>query len=205
MNAVNSFEKTQEALFERVGSRKKTMDELDAEVTSGLEGGLLIDELASAMERSRQNVRDVRTAAHVMSLSGVQLIRAAETILAHWEEPADLTDYGNIIEVQRVQMRSGLSGFGRLRTALTALLEREFSARALLILKSFPLEYEGDVTDQNREAFEKRRAAMMRHYRTMLGVHALPGRSGAEGWMFSIPARLSESVEPPTEIIDREW
>ena len=81
LTAVNAFEETQEALFEKVGSTRQSMAQLDADVTSSLEGGLLVDELSEALERSRQNVRDVRTAAHVMSLSGVQLLRAKDELL----------------------------------------------------------------------------------------------------------------------------
>jgi len=47
----------------------------------------------------------------------------------------------------------------------------------------FPLEYEGKVTKENRAAFERRRAAMIRHYRSRLGAQLLDDYS-PDRWMW---------------------
>ena len=57
-----------------------------------------------------------------------------------------------------------------------------------VILKAFPLEYEGKVTDDNRNAFELRQRAMLRHYSRHLGVRTLPGEAGRSGWQL-LPMR----------------
>ena len=91
------------------------------------------------------------------------------------------------------------SNSGRLERAIKSLLEQLFDRRSLLILKSFSLEYENMVDDENSDFHKRRRLAMMRHYRRILGVEALPREYGDNGWMFAIPSRLKEIVPEPTK------
>ena len=66
----------------------------------------------------------------------------------------------------------------------------EFS---LIVLKAYPLEYEGSLPDDSpmRPAFERRQAALMRLYRKTLGVAPMSGKYGDEGWMFRFNRSLS--------------
>lgn len=118
-------------------------------------------------------------------------------ILEHWREPDDVFNYGDVVELRRLWMSPRLSGSGRLRTAMNALLASEFANRSLLVLKAFPLEYEGDEMNENRQAFEHRQAAMIRHYTHLLGVTPFPACAGRDGWMYAIPERLARSVAKP--------
>jgi len=121
----------------------------------------------------------------------------AEVLCAHWEEPADLGEYGSVLELNRAWMRPAYSSNGNLKAAVDGLLEKLFDDRSLLILKAFPLEYEGEVTDFNRNHFRRRQAAMMRHYRHLFGVDALPGSNGEAGWMYAMPERLEGIIAAP--------
>lgn len=122
----------------------------------------------------------------------------AEVINGAWSDPTDVTDFGDIVEFNRVWLRLSVTGRGRLGAVCEIMLKELFSSRALLILKAFPLEYEGAVTSDNELAFSRRRIAMMRRYAGMLGVEPLPGSSGQEGWMYSVPSRLADVIEPPS-------
>ena len=127
-----------------------------------------------------------------------QTAHLAETLMTHWD-PSDVSDYGDIIELQRAWMMPAFSNSGRLERAIKSLLEQLFDRRSLLILKSFSLEYENMVDDENSDFHKRRRLAMMRHYRRILGVEALPREYGDNGWMFAIPSRLKEIVPEPTK------
>lgn len=121
----------------------------------------------------------------------------AEVVTAHWEEVGEISDYGDIMEINRVWMHPKHSGRGRLAKVLHELPPALGMDPALLILKAFPLQFEGKVTEDNADAFERRRLAMMRLYRNMLSVDAFPGQAGARGWMYRIPDRLSDIIAPP--------
>jgi len=57
---------------------------------------------------------------------------------------------------------------------------------SVLLLKAFPLEYEwrAPIGSEAAQTLERRRAAMIRHYRRVLRVEPLPGRPGEDGWMW---------------------
>jgi hypothetical protein len=114
-----------------------------------------------------------------------ELSELAEVICRHWEEVFDVTDSGTVLELARVWTHPAFSGEGRFALAANTLigLSAEWS---LLVLKAFPLEYEGQVSDGNADAYTRRKAAMMRHYRSTLGVTQFPGDAGDEGWMYLI-------------------
>jgi hypothetical protein len=118
-------------------------------------------------------------------------------ILEHWREPDDVFVYGDVVELRRLWMSPRLSGCGRLNASMSTLLASEFADRSILVLKAFPLEYEGDEMKEGRQAFEHRQAAMMRHYTHLLGVVPFPDWAGREGWMYAIPERLARSVAKP--------
>jgi hypothetical protein len=67
------------------------------------------------------------------------------------------------------------------------LVKREFRARkraSIIVLKAFPLEHEGNITDANRGAFLHRQRAMIRHYQHRLNARPLGRKLGKEGWMW---------------------
>ncbi|MFB9265375.1 hypothetical protein ACFFWD_19825 [Bradyrhizobium erythrophlei] len=70
---------------------------------------------------------------------------------------------------------------------IDALLKRIRRSMAVMVLKAFPLEYEGKVTAENRPAFERRQRALVRLYRRRIGFEPVPHKSLAdEGWMMRL-------------------
>jgi hypothetical protein len=122
----------------------------------------------------------------------------AEVILEGWEEPFEVTDYGTVVELERVWIKQEFSSPGRLSAICHGILGAATPDSAVLLLKAFPLEFEGGVTELERPAFTRRRNAMMRHYTSALGVAAFAGPLGHEGWMYAISDRVWETVDPPT-------
>jgi hypothetical protein len=54
-----------------------------------------------------------------------------------------------------------------------------------MVLKAFPLEYEGRVNDETRPAFSRRQQALSRLYRRRLNAEPVPHEELAQaGWMF---------------------
>lgn len=140
----------------------------------------------------------LKAAQPVASVVGPTITSLFEGYVA---EPSEISDYGDIVELRRVWMRPAFSSKGRLATAITALLDQQFSERSMLILKAFPLEYECKVTDKNEELFRRRQRAMMRHYSRVFGVNPLPGSAGDDGWMYEIPVGLSTFIPSPSDDI----
>jgi hypothetical protein len=80
-------------------------------------------------------------------------------------------------------------------TIINSLLERLcLRDTAAIVLKAFPLEYEGNVTKGNLTAFERRRRALVRLYKFRLGLKLVPDTGLAyEGWMLKL---INTGAEP---------
>lgn len=122
----------------------------------------------------------------------------ADVICANWDDISEISDYGDIVELNRAWMESSLSGRGRFSAATNSLIGHLFKGRSLLMLKAFPLEYEGKVAIENKESFLHRQRAMMRHYQRILAVSPFPGGDGKDGWMYSVPGHLKGLISPPS-------
>ncbi|MEH2565024.1 hypothetical protein V1289_004651 [Bradyrhizobium sp. AZCC 2289] len=65
---------------------------------------------------------------------------------------------------------------------------------AAIILKAFPLEYEGNTTKENEAAFERRQRALVRLYQRRLGFEPVSDPSlNREGWMLKL---INDGAEP---------
>lgn len=122
----------------------------------------------------------------------------ADVICANWEDVSEISDYGDIAELNRAWMSDHFSRSGRFSAAANTLIAHLLKDRSLLILKAFPLEYEGKVTDKNRDSFLHRQRAMKRHYQRIFVVSAFPGIDGDDGWMYSVPEQFSGIICPPS-------
>ncbi|MXP15688.1 hypothetical protein GRI44_13110 [Altererythrobacter confluentis] len=113
------------------------------------------------------------------------LMELAEVLCSHWEELSEVSDYGTILELTRAWMDPAFSNSGRFARAANALIgmNKDWS---LLVLKAFPLEYEGSGSDSDQfvQAQNRRQRAMMRHYHSALGVAPFPEAAGNHGWMY---------------------
>jgi hypothetical protein len=88
-----------------------------------------------------------------------------------------------------------------INSLLQRLCRREIAA---IVLKAFPLEYEGNATKDNSAAFERRRRALVRLYQRRLRFELVSDPSLArEGWMLKLindgadPDRLSGTHRAP--------
>src|SRR6266699_4198786 len=65
---------------------------------------------------------------------------------------------------------------------------------AAIILKAFPLEYEGNTTKENEAAFERRQRALVRLYQRRLGFELVSDPSlNREGWMLKL---INDGAKP---------
>jgi hypothetical protein len=70
---------------------------------------------------------------------------------------------------------------------IDALLKRIRRRLAVMVLKAFPLEYEGKVTEETRPEFARRQRALSRLYHRRLGAEPVPHKELAEaGWMLRL-------------------
>lgn len=81
-------------------------------------------------------------------------------------------------------------------------LDDEYS---IIVLKAFPLEYEGCAPPgtEGARALRRRQRALVRLYRRLLGVRPLPGRHGREGWLWRARPGISRYLRRP--IFDPSW
>lgn len=117
-------------------------------------------------------------------------------LCGHWPQLSEVTDYGTIVELERAWMAPAAASGRHFAAAIKALVKLGRRG-ALLLLKAFPLEYEGLVDSRNTGAHARRQRALMRMYSAILGVQPVPGRVGEEGWMFRINPRLADYVPEP--------
>lgn len=126
----------------------------------------------------------------------------AWVICTHWEDVSDFIDYGTLLELERAWVIPDSGSIRRFRLAGQELVKL-VPKRALMVLKAYPLEYEGVVTPANSRARDKRARALQRFYRGTLNMQPFPGAAGEEGWMFNLPERLKDVIDPPA-LIDFE-
>lgn len=108
----------------------------------------------------------------------------------------DVAGYGSILEFRNAWIAPGTSRRDLLARLGNIVIDHAFNRYAILVMKAFPLEYEGVVTDQNELAFGHRQRAMLRYYRHCFGVHPLPGWAGEKGWLWRPNPKLAKHVAP---------
>lgn len=87
-------------------------------------------------------------------------------------------------------------------TLFKALQKPWLSTHAILVLKAFPLEYEGYCSREGKDgvdydvAFRRRQKALFRVF-DQEGFEPFPGASGQVGWMLRVADRPQGIVTPP--------
>jgi hypothetical protein len=112
----------------------------------------------------------------------------AELLKSKWTDGFSPFDYGNIVRFERLVIKSS-NRSPLVWKLISEMIEREFEQRcSLLMLKAFPLEFEGrhdqHSPPRTRERFQSRLAAMKRYYERVLRAVPVPGYSGKQGWMY---------------------
>ena len=106
---------------------------------------------------------------------------AAEIVRTYWPDKDDDSpfNFGNVVIFDRLEIDvKTKSQSVAVWVLINKLISRQFlnprtrkqNRAAIFLIKPFPLEYEGKITEENGAAFERRRAAMIRHYGARLSA-----------------------------------
>lgn len=105
-----------------------------------------------------------------------------------WLEQAPFC-FGDLCVFERLAIDAKTASHSRatwliINSLLQHLCRRDMAA---IVLKAFPLEYEGDATKENGATFERRRSALVRLYKRRLGFEPASDASLArEGWLLRL-------------------
>lgn len=127
--------------------------------------------------------------------------RLAEVVLSCWVDPFfDLSDYGSLLLVDYawspIDAREPVWA-----QALEKALPRLYADAAGMFALAFPTQYAGNVPGAcpARQGFNRRRMAMLRHYKRILNLSPLPGWAGSKGWVWRM---LNTDVLDPEQNSD---
>lgn len=124
----------------------------------------------------------------------------AEVLCDAWHDVADqVFAYGPVLEFRLAWMSPKCAKSAAWVTGAEALIKAEFDEHSILVLKAYPLEYEGRARDGSpaHDRLLRRRAAMIRYYKRLFGVDCFPGMSGADGWLWRANPRIAEFIPAP--------
>lgn len=124
----------------------------------------------------------------------------AKTLCEAWEWVGfDVGSYGTILEIENIWMLPRISRPGLWLGPVEELLGKLSAKASLIVLHHFPEEYTGRTGDDvpSRIGFGRRMAAMTRFCARRWGMKLFPGPPAEEGWMWRIPDRVSEFIDPP--------
>jgi hypothetical protein len=96
--------------------------------------------------------------------------------------------FGNVVHFDRLRIVSkSTAQSAAVWGLIDKLIKREFRARkraSIIVLKAYPLEYEGKLTEANEAILLRRQRAMMRLYRQRLDAQPLGRKLAKDGWMW---------------------
>jgi hypothetical protein len=109
----------------------------------------------------------------------------ATAICERWEDVfTEVGCFGPILVLDRVWVRPDYRNTSIWLRVANHLLDTIYDNRSFMILKPFPLEYEGKVEELNEFAFEARTQAMRRYYSRVLGAKPLGESGHSAKWMW---------------------
>jgi hypothetical protein len=106
----------------------------------------------------------------------------ADVVCCNWDLQ-ELFETGPVVEFRLAWSHPTKLQKGTIWDVAKSCIELLEDYHSVLLLKAFPLEYEGN-SKGNEFAMAKRTKAMQRMYLKVLGVEALPKEWGNEGWMW---------------------
>jgi hypothetical protein len=124
----------------------------------------------------------------------------AEVICNAWDCFSDeVSVYGSLLDFRMAWSDPEHGPHGLWAVAAKKLISQEFDSHALLTMKAFPLEYEGNapIGSVSHAGLISRQRAMIRYYQRTFGVAPFPGQAGEEGWLYKINHRFAQIVEGP--------
>lgn len=110
--------------------------------------------------------------------------------------PSDVMPYGSILDFRHGWIAPAPAYQGLFAKAATTIIGMAFPDHALLVMKAYPLEYEGQVPNGTpvQTGLAARQRAMARYYGKIFGVQPLPDPHGKEGWLWRAHPRLEDLV-----------
>lgn len=112
---------------------------------------------------------------------------------------SDVSDYGPILELSTAWMAPAFARGGLWARVAEHVIGHVSPRYALLIMKAFPLEYEGLAPEGSSlgRSLLARQAAMKRYYGRLFGVQPFPGEAGEDGWLWRIGQNFDDLIPPP--------
>ena len=120
-----------------------------------------------------------------------------QVIRRGWKFLPAIWALGTILDFRRVWMDPAHARTGLWAEAARKVIDTEFPKYAVMVMKAFPLEYEGMANAANAVAFKRRQRAMRRYYGSLFGVKPFPGRDGQEGWLWRAHPRWEGIIDGP--------
>lgn len=118
----------------------------------------------------------------------------SDVLCTQWNDIiGDVTHAGPILDFRYAWIAPEHAGGSLFSKCSHALIDRFCPRYSILVIKAFPLEYEGREIAANPamgRAVDCRERAMVRYYGSVFGVRPFPGKAGEEGWLFHHPANF---------------
>lgn len=97
----------------------------------------------------------------------------------------EVTFAGPILDFRRAWITPRFANGALFRLATRTLVEKVFPYYSIVVIKAFPLEYQGEVHEGSdlEIAFRRRARAMIRYYQRIFGVRPFDGEYGEDGWL----------------------
>ena len=98
----------------------------------------------------------------------------------------EVTLAGPILDFRRAWIMPRFANGELFRLAARTLVEKVSPHYSIMVIKAFPLEYEGEVSEGSdlEIAFQGRARAMMRYYQRIFAVRPFDGEYGDDGWLW---------------------
>lgn len=134
----------------------------------------------------------------IMDADSHTTMELAEILVSHWDDPVDtVACFGNIVMINALWVSPRDAKRGEWSAVVLDLLATVYRRRSLLVLKAFPMDDRQDEDEAAAERWRLRQRALIRHYCRLLGMKPFPGSWGREGWLYAIPDRLLDFLDPP--------
>jgi len=128
----------------------------------------------------------------------------AEVLCGAWDDVvSDVLERGPVLDFRLAWMSPKHARAALWANAADALIDAEFGDHSILVMKAFPLEYEGRAPEGSaaHSGLIRRQAAMIRHYCRLFGVSRFPSWAGNDGWLWRQNPKLGGKIVAPLVMV----
>jgi len=154
-----------------------------------------------------ENCFDNKDFFSVMDMDAEVESRAAGVLCSNFRNFAeDVAPYGNLLVFQEAWMQPKSSKNGVFGKAANAIVSELFSDFSMLLLKAFPLEYEGSNSENPNlsASLDLRQNAMIRHYKKLFEVRSIGAPDNETGWLYK-PRKNLRGILPIPQYEELEF